>query len=513
MKKCLILLIFSVLSPCYVSGLDDIDFEHLHSASFSFVKSVPQIRTHIKSYSSGVKVSGLSGISCGDKKLETEQASISLLSFKPSETVYILALQELSRSELPNYQQIKKGWEKKVPYDLEIFVHGGIFSINETRVDNREYYIALRERFDHTKAQQLLQKYRAQNPGQSVSVIPVMMKPASSKISVNPGGGRKGIVCSNAVFFDVKNGLKINDDNYHLSGNYYLTAIRNNRLELAAEEDIERLVERILPGEMFLSAPLETLKAQAVAARTDIFMQLGKRHITDPWHNCSEVHCQKIIWGNTVHDKFIQAVRETRGTVILYNGTHVARAPYCSSAGGRTEDIRFVWFTAEKPYLKGVWDGDEPLDLDLTKESDLRKFLDMDYGECNININSRHRWKTTYSQAEIDVFFRKRGIGSLRKIVPLKRGVSGRIYKIRFEGTQRNETVFGELNIRRILNNMFSSAFIVTKSGDNWIFEGMGWGHGVGMSQMGAIGLGRKGRDYKYILKRYYPGTKAVKLY
>jgi SpoIID/LytB domain protein len=493
--------------------MDNIDFEHLHSASFSFVKSVPQIRTHIKSYPSSVFVSGLSGVECGEKKLETEEASISLLSFKNSEIIYILALQELSRTELPNYEKIKENWKKKVPCELEIFVHGGIFSINETRVDNREYYIALRERFDHSKAQKLLQKYRSEYPGQSVSVIPVMMKPSSLKISVNTGNGKKGIVCNNALYLKVKNRLKVNDDVYDLSGNYYLTSTKNKKLELAAQEDIEKLVERILPGEMFLSAPLETLKAQAVAARTDIFMQLGKRHITDPWHNCSEVHCQKIKWEQKIQDKFKQAVTETKGAVILYNGTHVARAPYCSSAGGRTEDIRYVWFTAEKPYLKGVWDGLSPLELDLTKESDLRKFLDMDYGECNLDINKRHRWKVSYTQSQIDGFLKKRGIGSLKKIIPVKRGVSGRIYKIRFEGTEGSETVFGELNIRRMLNNMYSSSFLVTRDQENWVFEGMGWGHGVGMSQMGAISLGKKGKDYKYILNRYYPGTAVVKLY
>jgi len=513
LKKFLILLIFSISVNWVVSAFDDIDFEHLHSASFSFVKSVPQIRTHINSYPSTIKISGISRIECGEKVVETENATVTLLSVEPSQTRYILALQELSRAELPEYEEIKKDWNSKVPYDLEIFVHGGIFSINETRVDNREYYIALKERFDHKKGHQLLQKYRALNPDKSVSLIPVLMKSAASKISVNPGSGKKGIVCNNAVFLKANKGIIVENDKYDLSGKYYITSLYKNKLELAVEEDIEKLVERILPGEMFLSAPLETLKAQAVAARTDIFMQLGKRHITEPWHNCSEVHCQKIKWGDAVHAKFIQAVTETKGSVLLHNGTHVARAPYCSSSGGRTEDIRYVWFTAEKPFLKGVWDGDEPLDLDLTKESDLRKFLNMDYGECKLDINRRHRWKVSYSQSEMDGFLKNRGIGSLKKIIPLRRGVSGRIYKVRFVGTEGSEIVFGELNIRRILNNMFSSAFIVSTIDNNWVFEGMGWGHGVGMSQMGAIGLGRKEKDFKFILKRYYPGTEVVKLY
>ncbi len=513
LKKIPVLLIFSIIFTAVAPAMDNDDFEHLHSASFSFVRSVPQIRTHIKSYPGSIKVDGLMKVKCGEKVLKTERATFTVLSYSPSQVSYILALQELAHKELSQYESIKTEWKKKVPYDLKIFVHGGIFSINETRIDNREYYIAVNERFDRNKAHNLLRKYRTENPGQSVSLIPVLMKSATSKISVNPGSGKKGMVCSNALFLETEKGINVNGDGYDASGKYYITAASKRSLEFAVEEDIEQLVKRILPGEMFLSAPLETLKAQAVAARTDIFMQLGKRHITDPWHNCSEVHCQKIKWDEPLYSKFRQAVEDTRGKVLLYNGTHVARAPYCSSAGGKTEDIRYVWFTAEKPYLKGVWDGDEELGLDLSKESDLKVFLRSDYGEDNININKRHRWRTVYSQKEMDGFLKKRGIGKLRNIVPLKRGVSGRIYKIRFEGTSGNETVFGELNIRRILNNMFSSAFIVSKTENNWVFEGMGWGHGVGMSQMGAISLGRKGRDFKFILKRYYPGTKAVKLY
>nr|HPG37134.1 amidase [bacterium] len=104
-------------------------------------------------------------------------------------------------------------------------------------------------------------------------------------------------------------------------------------------------------------------------------------------------------------------------------------------------------------------------------------------------------------------------IGTIHSIEALARGVSGRIYKAVFKGSGGTETVYGELNIRKILNNMNSSAFIVSKGEGIWTFSGAGWGHGVGMSQMGAISLGRKNKDFKYIMKRYYPGTEVTKIY
>ena len=119
-----------------------------------------------------------------------------------------------------------------------------------------------------------------------------------------------------------------------------------------------------------------------------------------------------------------------------------------------------------------------------------------------------------FSEEKIETLLNSRKkIGKLVSINALSRGVSGRIYKIEFAGTEGKLVVHGELNIRKLLDNLYSSAFLAHREKNEWVFSGMGWGHGVGMSQMGAISLGRKEKDFRFILKRYYPKTEISKIY
>jgi len=506
------LLVFSILF--FILGLgahEDLDFHLKHSASFSFENSVPLIRVHIKNYKSGVRIGGLSSFNCNKKSIKAENIQVVTDKFTPAVTKYKLSFQEISHSQLKSYTILVDEWKKRTGKNVTIYVTGAIFSINKSRIDNREYFITMEELLEKKAALKLLTNFRARYPSYNISLIPILTSTSSSKATVKTERG--SFKCTNSIELFLKGSLVIDEDKYENSGNFFIVPASRRNISLAKEASIEKLVQRILPGEMYLSAPLDTLKAQAVAARTDIFMQLGKRHVSQPWHICSEVHCQKVIWGKKIQKKFLQAVNETKGEIILYDGSYVARAPYCSSAGGHTEDIRNVWFTAEKKYLKGIWDGDKPLNLDLRRESDLATFLNTDYGEDNIKMNKRHRWKKEITFEEMDKHLQRFKLGKIKKLVAIKRGVSGRIYKMRFEGTKGKKTIHGELNIRRLLGNMNSSSFIVRKLRNKWAFKGMGWGHGVGMSQIGAISLGRKGKTYKYILKRYYPGTEVKSLY
>ena len=489
------------------------EFDFLHSASFSFKNSIPYIRVHVKSYDNGAKIENIKSFECGNSEIKAGSLTFSATNFTPAVVKYRIAFQELAQNELKSYAEKSKLWSLKTGMETEIFVHGAIFSINKSTIDNREYFIVSKELFEKSKAEELLGKFRESFPDHNIVSIPVHESNASSVINVKTDDG-KNYKCPNLILIHPKAGFMAGGDSYPGDKNYFITPLSGSKGELVIEDSVENILQRILPGEMFLSAPLETLKAQAVAARTDIFMQLGKRHVSEIWHICSEVHCQKVIWNGKIDSKFVQAVKETEGEVLLFNGSHVARAPYCSSAGGRTEDIRNVWFTAEKPYLSGVWDGDEPLDLDLSKEDDLAKFLQSDYGEDNIKMNKRHRWEVRFTQEKLNELVNSREkIGNINKINALSRGVSGRIYKIEFVGSTGKLVLYGELNIRKLLDNLYSSAFLALKEGEEWIFSGAGWGHGVGMSQMGAVSLGRKGKDFRFILKRYYPKTDISKIY
>jgi len=509
--KIKILILLSFL-PLVLFAEANEEFEFLHSASFSFHKGIPHIRAHIGSYDPGVRFDGVSSFDCNGVRVEAKSVTVKSKSYIPADVRHKIILQELSHDEQQDYSKTAEKWKKSLGEEVELYVHGALFSINKSTVDNREYFIALKRLFGGDEAETKLRTLRGLYPDKPITSFQVMQSVSHSEIEATTDDGKK-YNCTDLLEVFPENEISAGGAGFP-KGHYFLTVSEGGRIDFSVEAAVDSLIERILPGEMFLSAPLETLKAQAIAARTDIFMQLGKRHLNEPWHICSEVHCQKIIWNGRIQDKFREAVAQTAGMVITHNGNHVARAPYCSSAGGRTEDIRNVWFTAEKPYLSGVWDGEKPLKLDLSREQDLKKFLETDYGEDNLPMNRRHRWRVVIPSEKLDAMVNSyKKIGILREIRALARGVSGRIYKAEFVGSLSSFVMYGELNIRKLLNNMYSSAFVATRSEEGWVFEGMGWGHGVGMSQMGAVSLGKKGKKYDQILKRYYPGVEIIKLY
>ncbi|MCK5807366.1 SpoIID/LytB domain-containing protein [bacterium] len=502
-----------------MSALPSDDFQFMHSASFRFRDSVPVIHVLVEKKKSGTfKINAPVQAQCDGMQRVFKGVDITVKEVARARVRYDVSLMEITKDELSDYQSLIKKWESLAREKLFLLTRGGIFSIGSHRINNREYHIALSGGTSKKEAYRKMQQLRRKFPNKSIAIIPLLERPQESLITLTERSSKKKkrvMECHNLVYLSpqTKN-IVFGSKTVIPHERIILTSSKKGQLDIVTESDIESLLYRILPGELFLSAPLESLKAQAVAARTDIFMQLGKRHVTEPFHICSSIHCQKILWSQPIiQQKFRDAVDATRGEVLLHKKLYIARAPYSSSAGGHTEDIRFVWFTAKKEYLTGVWDGDKSYPYDLRKERDLRAFLTHGDGEDNISINRRFRWKKEYTDAQFDAFFAKNGLGHIKKFVPLKRGVSGRIYHIKVVGTRKSMEIWGELHLRRKLNSLYSSMFVIDRKPGKWIFTGGGWGHGVGMCQMGAIGMGKKGKDYRTILRHYYPGTESEKLY
>ncbi len=512
-------LIFSILLWEQLVALSPEAFRYLHSASFKFEKGIPVIRVLVKRFpSSFLHISTPFSVQCDGKKRDFLSATIAVSVQKPPTVRYNIALREISKHDLKNYKKLLKLWEEKAGEKPVLVTLGGIFSIGNNRINNKEYHIAVPAGTDKHHAAEKMAKMRRRLPHLSLSLIPVLEKAeeVTVKIVADAQRTKRSVMrCQNAAYlYPLKQPLFFGAKKVVSGERIIVTASATGKLDIVAESDIERLLYGILPGELFLSAPFETLKAQAVAARTDIFMQLGKRHIIEPFHVCSSIHCQKILWDEgVIKQKFKDAVDSTKGEVLLYKKLYIARAPYSSSSGGHTEDIRYVWFTSKKEYLTGVWDGDKEYPYNLRNEKELRQFLASGDGYDNIKINRRFRWVKQFSDTDMDACFAKDGVGHITDIIPQKRGVSGRIYQILFIGTHGKKEMWGELNIRRKLNNLYSSLFVVDRSPGKWIFTGGGWGHGVGMCQMGAIGMGRNGSTYRTILQKYYPATEVKKLY
>ena len=307
---------------------------------------------------------------------------------------------------------------------------------------------------------------------------------------------------------------------------------------------------------MKATASLEFLKAHAVISRSWLMAQIEKHqqieqashdaffsyHKTDEelirWYDredhtlfdvCADDHCQRY-QGITkaTSEQVHQAVEATRGIVLYYQG-EICDARFSKCCGGVSEEFGTCWENVNKPYLQALHDGtDEHKMPDLTVEENARKWiLSSPDAFCNTQSKSVlsqilnnydqetdnfFRWVVQYTQEELSQLVAhnlKEDLGEVLDLIPLARGKSGRIYRLQIVGTKKSFVVGKELEIRRILSHshLFSSAFVVDKNYDRFIIHGAGWGHGVGLCQIGAAVMGEQGYSYKQILQHYYPGS------
>ncbi len=285
----------------------------------------------------------------------------------------------------------------------------------------------------------------------------------------------------------------------------------DGRLTLVNELSIEKYLEGILPSEMFPSAPAEALKAQAVAARGQVLAKMGQRHNTDPFHLCSQVHCQAYDGLEKADPRTTAAVQQTAGQVLFDGAGHPADTVYSSSCGGHGEHNENVWGGKPNPLLRGLPDGDAP-------GKDLARFLgrpSKSYCGKLPGGAGAFRWKVVKSAAELEKSLAASGFsGKVADLVPRRRGVSGRILELEVKGGAKPLILSGELVIRRALGGLRSSLFVHKKLKDgSFEFTGAGFGHGVGLCQWGAMGRAQDGQKAPAILQHYYPGSVLLKLY
>ena len=216
--------------------------------------------------------------------------------------------------------------------------------------------------------------------------------------------------------------------------------------------------------------------------------------------------------------------------ILRDGGGGLVPAYYSASCGGFSEHNETIWGTPPDPSLRGRLDalGADARALSAfakgVGDANLRAFLDSppEKSFCGRSkyAKGRYRWRVEKSSRDLDALVAAEypEVGAVRAIVPGARGVSGRIKSVQITGARGSVTVDGELKIRRLLGGLKSSLFLVKpeKRGGEiaaWIFEGAGFGHGVGMCQTGAIGMAEGGESYRAILRHYYPGSHIGKLY
>lgn len=324
--------------------------------------------------------------------------------------------------------------------------------------------------------------------------------------------------------------------------------------------DAEEYLTSVISSEMSANASKQLLKAHAVISRSWLLAQIeknqqlakGKKPYTScqqdeeqliRWYDredhvlfdvCADDHCQRYQGITRETNPVVkEAIQETRGEVLLYDGV-ICDARFSKCCGGVTERFENCWEPIDHPYLAVLRDAPEKEHPDLTNEEEAQKWirtapsafchttdkaiLSQVLNNYDQETTDFYRWQVIYTQEELaELIHRKSGIdfGQILDLVPLERGGSGRIVRLKIIGSQRSLIIGKELEIRRTLSesHLYSSAFVVDKelSANGvptcFILTGAGWGHGVGLCQIGAAVMGAKGYTYDAILTHYFPGA------
>ncbi len=324
------------------------------------------------------------------------------------------------------------------------------------------------------------------------------------------------------------------DRSFH--GHIYVAMDRTGKLAVVNSVGAEALLGGLVPAEIFATAPLEALKAQAVTARGEIFSKLGHRHFGEPYHLCSEQHCQVYAGAGHERPATNKAVAQTRGLLAVRPRDKGKGGPlklvdsvYSSTCGGFSEANEAVWdreaSASLRPKLDGI--GKDPALESFAKgldDKNLRAFLEsyppVACARSSFVSKKKFRWRRTMNARRLAKVGAKLAVGALKSVQILGRGPGGRITGLRIEGTRGTKDVLRELPVRRLFGNLNSGLFVIDQERDpktgalNAItFVGGGWGHGVGMCQIGAIGRAERGHSFRQILAHYYNQAAVERIY
>lgn len=342
--------------------------------------------------------------------------------------------------------------------------------------------------------------------------------------------------------------------------------VENNTLSAINVVSLEDYLTSVISSEMSATSSEELLKAHAVISRSWLLAQIQKNKslkkdyqtsFATPteivrWYDredhlnfdvCADDHCQRYQGITKQSTQLVkEVIAQTRGEVLTYKEA-ICDARFSKCCGGVMETFENVWEPVVHPYLRGkadltgeslplpdlteeekadVWIRTSPASFCNTQDTNVLKQVLNDYDQETADF---YRWRVEYSQAELANLIRKRsGIdyGQIIALEPLQRGISGRIIRLKIIGTRRVMTIGKELEIRRTLSpsHLYSSAFVVDAHDENeqgipqgFTLTGAGWGHGVGLCQIGAAMMAEKGYNYGTILSHYFPTSEIRKIY
>jgi SpoIID/LytB domain protein len=460
---------------------------------------------------------------------------ITLAASHPARQSFALVLEELDHPDARRLDAAVRRWRARGfdPHDHEV---GTVFGVGGHVLDHRRVLITA-ERF--SSEDEALRRARALEtrygvPGKVHPIVHERSRGGLQAVDLQTG---VTVRADGVLWFAPRTGkpITVHDllsgttmgpgsrSERQYWGSIYVAIDRLGKLAVVNLVSESELLAGLVPAEIFASAPMEALRAQAVAARGQLVGKIGSRHAADPYLLCGEQHCQVYAGRMREHPRTTKAVQHTSGWVAMRpGGRQLVDTVYSANCGGHTENNEHVWPGAKDPQLRGrpdplisapYKDGIDDAELMGWLRAEPRAYC---RPPTETGRNS-YRWQVTLDPAAIAASEHLgTAIGEVRHLEVLSRGRSGRATALRVVGSSHAVEIAGELRIRRALGGLRSSMFVVLSERDKFgrlQLLGGGHGHGVGLCQHGAMGMARAGKSYSEILGHYYAGSKPTKLW
>ena len=453
----------------------------------------------------------------------------------PAVIVARIQILELPFSDKAGLTQAESEWNAR---GLKVKAHvlGGVYGIAGKVIDNRRYVLVVDQPPappDSLAAQQaeILTKYQVRT-----TLLEDVKTRGAVSLEVLNADGKVLASADDRVIAESPDGAPIevrrvefgvgydfhNFEDRAYRGSILLTADRLGKIAVINQVDLEDLMKGLVPSEIFAKGHLEALKAQAVTARGEVLAKIGLKHLADPYLLCTEQHCAVYRGVSGEAATTNAAVDATRGEALFDQHNRLVDSVYSAVCGGHTENNDIVWGGVPNESLRGRPDvlpgkpaGPSP--------AQLGKFLSADVQHaCKVSSFAnlaKYRWEKRFTAQDVDNKLKEFNLGHVMAMTVTERGVSGRARLLQISGEEGATTLRGELTIRRAFGMLNSAMFELKAERDAkgrptaWVFTGGGWGHGVGMCQVGAIGRAEAGQNYREILSHYFNGAQAARIY
>lgn len=533
--------LFILFIPTYLYSIENENLiDYLKDQNF-------QVRVQIVDNKQSIKLLNNKGLIMNDDigTPITSPIKVSLEDVRPAAYYYRLIIGEFRQSEYGDAALMAKNARRRLGLDLEVIKLKKDKLINSKFPDEQEIYLVATGYFE---SKELAQKwYEYAKRFYSAFLYKDVLKQSKGVIRILNDDGevlgeyRNEVTIKPYIQLSTTYAEEANDslikwwsfsrkDRYY-RGNFNIYINDDGGLDVVNALHIDAYLYGVVPSEIGDYFPMETLKAQIVVARSEILAKIAtKHHFNDNRYEfCNKTHCRAYNGAGAETVRTNKAVYDTTGYVLLHDNK-IVDALYSSCCGGITANAEELWGNRALSYLKSIRDRNgKQYGFDLSTENAASNWIASSPDVyCNPNngyyvpefAQKNFRWKKQYSKDTLNTMINKRyKVGRVKDIEVRKRSRSGRIKEIKIIG--RNDTVVlkQELDIRRVFDNLYSSFFVMVKRYDSqWDLSGLtikgaGYGHGVGMCQIGSYAMGKRGYNYQQIINHYFNDTSVSKIY